>query len=81
MLVKENREKKDRCWWEKRGAYCLSTSVNEVLRQLLCLFATSTVRKQKKDKNYQKPKRKGREFLYNTNCAISPKKQECYFLC
>ena len=41
-------------------------SVSEILRQLLCLFATRTVRKRKKDKKYQKPKRKGREFLYNT---------------
>ena len=32
-LIKEIREKKDRCWWEKRGANCLSTSGNEILRQ------------------------------------------------
>ena len=80
MFVKENRKKKNRCWWEKRGANCLSTSVNEVLRQLLCLFATSTVRQRRKDKKCQKPKRKGREFIYNTKYGRSQKKQECYLL-
>ena len=62
-LVKENREKKDRCWWEKRGAYCLSTSVNEVLRQLLCLFATSTVRSERKIKNITRQKEKAENFF------------------
>ena len=72
-------EKKDRCWWEKRGAYCLSTSVNEVLRQLLCLFATSTVRQRRKDKKYQKQKRKGREFIYNTKNGRSQKSKNVIY--
>ena len=78
-LIKEIREKKDRCWWEKRGANCLSTSANEVLRQLLCLFATSTVRQRKKDKKCQKPKRKGIEFIYNTKNGRSQKSKKVIY--